>query len=245
LHVREEDIGRPPEKRRPNAIIGINGMHVSRAEMPPAALNLINLQRSAGNAAVAAYLRSRYGGAARELGRGPLVVSRQPEDDEAPGYPPDWQHGAPTKPVPPDPHVLPTEPPPTPDQGGPYRTPGERPKQPEDETSQSEPSIRERIAEGLRRAGVPAWAVSGLIVLVIAALADPEPFSKVAALIGAAAAIAFFALIGRSDAVPGGATTASAGDVGGEGTDNLQQPSESVASAETATSEGEYESAQT
>ena len=70
-----------------------------------------------------------------------------------------------------------------------------------------EPSLRDRIADALRRAGVPAWAVAAVVVLVIAAIADPEPFSKVAAIIGAVAAIAFFALIGLGDEAP---STASA-----------------------------------
>lgn len=42
---------------------------------------------------------------------------------------------------------------------------------------------------------------------MIVAMADPEPFSKVAALVGAAVAIAFFVLIGRRDDVPSGAST--------------------------------------
>jgi hypothetical protein len=58
------------------------------------------------------------------------------------------------------------------------------------EAQEPEPRTRERIAESLRKAGVQAWAVAGVVVLVIAALADPEPFSEVAAFIGAAAAIA-------------------------------------------------------
>lgn len=83
------------------------------------------------------------------------------------------------------------------------RKPGQAPNQPE-----PEPSLREKIANALQKAGVPPWAVAGLVVFIIAALADPEPFTKVAAIIGAAAAIAFFALIGRSGDVP--STVASA-----------------------------------
>jgi hypothetical protein len=41
-----------------------------------------------------------------------------------------------------------------------------------------------------------------LIVVIIAALADPEPFTKVALIIGAAAATAFFIFIGRQSDVP-------------------------------------------
>jgi hypothetical protein len=68
--------------------------------------------------------------------------------------------------------------------------------------AESGPGLRERVAEGLKEAGIPAWAVAGLVVLVIAALADPEPFTKVALLIGAAAAVALFIFIGRRDDVP-------------------------------------------
>jgi hypothetical protein len=72
------------------------------------------------------------------------------------------------------------------------------------------PSTRERIAKALQDAGVPAWAVAALVVLIIAALADPEPFSKIVALIGATAAVLFFIAIGRSgDIPPGQAATAS------------------------------------
>ncbi|MGO9784012.1 MAG: DUF4157 domain-containing protein [Streptosporangiaceae bacterium] len=91
----------------------------------------------------------------------------------------------------------------------------ERPAKTMREAPEPDPSTRERIADALREAGVPAWAVAGLVVLVIAALADPEPFTKVAALIGTAAAIAIFALIGHHDAVPGDRTTASTEDDGG------------------------------
>ena len=56
------------------------------------------------------------------------TVQRQPESDDnesdRPEYPPDWQYGAPTRPVAPDPHVAPdpNQQPEPPDQG-PYRTP--------------------------------------------------------------------------------------------------------------------------
>jgi hypothetical protein len=42
-----------------------------------------------------------------------------------------------------------------------------------------EPRLRQKIAEALREASIPPWAVAGLIVLIIAALVDPEPFTKV------------------------------------------------------------------
>ena len=76
----------------------------------------------------------------------------------------------------------------------------------------SDPSTRERIADALRRAGVPAWAVAAVIVLVIAAIADPEPFTKLALVIGSAAAIALLILLGRAQDAPSGATMADKPD---------------------------------
>jgi len=66
-------------------------------------------------------------------------------------------------------------------------------------------SAREKIADALKKAGIPAWAVAALITLIVAALLDPEPFSKVAALVGIAVAIAIFAAIGRQNEAPPGA----------------------------------------
>lgn len=68
-----------------------------------------------------------------------------------------------------------------------------------------EPSFREKIAEALKKAGIPPWAVAAFVVLVIAAIADPEPFSKVALIIGLAAAVVVFVAIGRQSDVPPGA----------------------------------------
>ena len=79
-----------------------------------------------------------------------------------------------------------------------------------------EPSLREKIANALKEAGIPAWAVAGLVVLVIAALLDPEPFSKVALIIGAAAAIAVFIAIGRQSDLPPNATASVANNDSGE-----------------------------
>jgi Domain of unknown function (DUF4157) len=78
----------------------------------------------------------------------------------------------------------------------------EFPGRPAPSMREAEPSFREKIAEALKKAGIPAWAVSALIVLIIAAIADPEPFSKVALIIGAAAAVLFFIAIGRPNDVP-------------------------------------------
>lgn len=72
-----------------------------------------------------------------------------------------------------------------------------------------EPSLREKIAEALREAGIPPWAVAGLIVLIIAALLDPEPFTKVVLLVGTAAAILIFIAIGRESEVPPAVASAS------------------------------------
>jgi len=119
------------------------------------------------------------------------------EQELPPGYP-DWQHGAPTKPVSPDPHVAPapgTDPEP---KQGPYRTP----QVPEEDSA---PSTREKIANALKKAGVPPWAAAATVTLIITGLADPEPFSKIAFLVGAAAAVAIFVSLGRQDEVPPGA----------------------------------------
>lgn len=77
-------------------------------------------------------------------------------------------------------------------------------------------SLREKIANALNEAGIPPWAVAGLVVLVIAALLDPEPFSKVALIIGAAAAIAVFIAIGRQSDLPPNATASVANNDSGE-----------------------------
>ncbi|MEO5658412.1 MAG: DUF4157 domain-containing protein [Polaromonas sp.] len=69
----------------------------------------------------------------------------------------------------------------------------------------AEASFREKIAAALKKAGIPAWAVAGFVVLVIAAIADPEPFSKIALIIGVAAALVVFIAIGRQSDVPPGA----------------------------------------
>ena len=82
-----------------------------------------------------------------------------------------------------------------------------------EEDPAAEPSTRERIAEALRQVGVPAWAVAAVVVLVIAALADPEPFSKLALIIGTAAAVALLIFLGRPDETSSGAVA----QVGEEG----------------------------
>jgi hypothetical protein len=178
----------------------------------PAAI--LQLQKLIGNQSVGALLA----GHREPIGHTSLVVSRQPDDEspeETPQYPPDWQHGAPTRPVPPDPHVWEQPGPARPPDRGPYRTPGQQ--SPGDPSQSGSPTTRERIADALQKAGVPAWAVAAVVTLVVAALVDPEPFSKVALLIGVAAATAFFVLIGRRDSVPSGATASAV-----DGSDNQQ-----------------------
>ena len=81
---------------------------------------------------------------------------------------------------------------------------------PETETG---PGLRERIARALEDAGIPAFAVAALVVLIIAALADPEPFSKVVLLIGATAAVLFFLAIGRPDDIPPGQAATASNDL--------------------------------
>lgn len=54
----------------------------------------------------------------------------------------------------------------------------------------------------LIRSGVPEAAAATLTVMIIIALADPEPFTKVAALIGSAAAVIFFIILGDSSQQP-------------------------------------------
>ncbi|WP_218006160.1 hypothetical protein, partial [Nocardia tenerifensis] len=67
-----------------------------------------------------------------------------------------------------------------------------------------ERGLRERIAQTLKEMGVPAWAVAAVTVAIVAALADPEPFSKIAAIVGVAAATAILIAIGRLGDAPSG-----------------------------------------
>lgn len=49
---------------------------------------------------------------------------------------------------------------------------------------------------------MPAFAVGALTVAVVAALANPEPFSKLGAFLGMALATAVLIFLGRGDSVP-------------------------------------------
>ena len=86
-------------------------------------------------------------------------------------------------------------------------------------------SLRERIANKLKELGIPPWLVAATVVLIIAALADPEPFTKIAAIIGAAAAVVLCVAIGLGHLVPSGGQTASADDVSQtDGASGVQNP---------------------
>jgi hypothetical protein len=84
----------------------------------------------------------------------------------------------------------------------------ERPLASRDRLSGTDPGLRDRVRKMLIDVGVPLAFVGVMVVLVIAALADPEPFSKVALIIGVVAAVAFFALLGRKDEATTVAATA-------------------------------------
>jgi len=118
------------------------------------------------------------------------VLARQEDDEPPEEYPPDWQHGAPTKPVPPDPNVwdIPDPNKAPPDQGPPgYRTPSPRPQ----EQPESDPN--QRIRELL-----PGWLIALLsaaaIALIVACFATGA--CEAAALIGAAGAATAAIVIG-------------------------------------------------
>ena len=84
-----------------------------------------------------------------DFGRMALVapqVQREPDEEER-EFPPDWQHGAPTRPVIPDPHVAPDPNAPKPmPPDSPYRRPGE--------TSDAESRAHESLPSWV-------WAVLG------------------------------------------------------------------------------------
>jgi hypothetical protein len=80
----------------------------------------------------------------------------------------------------------------------------DRPAETMRRTPIADPALREQIRAKLIAYGVPVAVVGVMVGLVIAALADPEPFSKVTLLVGSAAAIALFALFGRRNGTPGG-----------------------------------------
>lgn len=68
--------------------------------------------------------------------------------------------------------------------------------------------LEAEVRRGLIEVGVPAFAVGALVVLVIAALADPEPLTKLALILGTATAVALLVLFGREEDVPPGAMAA-------------------------------------
>ena len=85
--------------------------------------------------------------------------------------------------------------------------------------TEPDPDLRRRITEALIRIGVPAFAVGALVVLIIAALADPEPISKLTLIVGSAAAIALLVILGRgSDPAQAGQLASSASSTTSEPT---------------------------
>ncbi|MBD8063422.1 hypothetical protein [Oceanitalea stevensii] len=70
------------------------------------------------------------------------------------------------------------------------------------EAQESDAELEEEVRGGLIEIGVPEFAVAALVVLVIAALADPEPFSKLILVLGTSAAVALLILFGRESDVP-------------------------------------------
>lgn len=73
------------------------------------------------------------------------------------------------------------------------------------EAHEPEADLEAEVRRGLVEIGVPAFAVGALVVLVIAALADPEPFTKLVLILGTATAVALLVFFGREDDVPPGA----------------------------------------
>ncbi|MEV4884635.1 DUF4157 domain-containing protein [Chitinophaga ginsengisegetis] len=58
------------------------------------------------------------------------------------------------------------------------------------------PELRQRVERFLINIGIPAFALGGMVVLVMAALADPEPVSKLGLIIGTASAAALLIFLG-------------------------------------------------
>ncbi len=112
---------------------------------------ILRLQRTIGNRAVQRMIRAQC-----SVCEPSTIVARQPDDleQELPEGYPDWQHGAPTKPVAPDPHVSEEPSEPTPPDQGPYRTPGVR----EGEGLAEEAEGAEAAAEGAEVAEASAGA---------------------------------------------------------------------------------------
>lgn len=63
---------------------------------------------------------------------------------------------------------------------------------------EDEPGLSDQVIETLISIGVPVAVAGTLAAAIVLALADPEPFTKVAALIGTAAAVLFFVIWGDS-----------------------------------------------
>lgn len=72
-------------------------------------------------------------------------------------------------------------------------------------TEVPESDLEEEVTDALIEVGVPAAAVAAIVVLVIAAIVDPEPFSKLALILGTAVAVALLIVLNRKSDVPEGA----------------------------------------
>lgn len=67
---------------------------------------------------------------------------------------------------------------------------------------EEEPGLSDSVVETLVSIGVPVAVAGTLAGAIVLALADPEPFTKIAALIGTAAAVLFFVIWGDSGSEP-------------------------------------------
>lgn len=73
------------------------------------------------------------------------------------------------------------------------------------------PELQHRVEQFLINIGIPAFAIGGMVVLVMAALADPEPISKLGLIIGTASAAALLIFLGGDSS-----SSASGGPVASE-----------------------------
>ncbi|MGF6930245.1 hypothetical protein QFZ48_005745 [Chitinophaga sp. W2I13] len=77
-------------------------------------------------------------------------------------------------------------------------------------TASPDPELRQRVERFLIHIGIPAFALGGMVALVVAALADPEPITKLGLIIGTAAAAALLIFLGGdSSSSTSGGTVAS------------------------------------
>lgn len=135
---------------------------------------------------------------------GVATVQRQSEgdngDSDGPRYPPDWQHGAPTRPVAPDPHVAPdpNRQPEPPDQG-PYRNPG----------------LRRRLIEALG-IGLGLVAFAALVACFATGVCEA---GLVLAAVGAGAFLVVMGILRSMGVGVSGAASTAGGEASGDGSD--------------------------